>query len=172
MRCPVGSWCGRRRFGIGGQIGERLGHGPGGDQLRAHFGHVTHTVLSAPVDELSDELVELRRAQDPGRDRPRQRRSLVGLLRRAVAGREPIDPDDRHHDDPLHAGTLADLLQIPRGRGEELGRRLLLGRTGARVAFFRWASSTEALPLFESSSPERLGPAPPDSNPRTRLCGV
>ena len=37
-------------------------------------------------------------------------------------------------DDPLHAGALAERLQIPRGRREELGGRSLLGRrAGSRV---------------------------------------
>jgi len=58
----------------------------------------------------------------------------VGDLRRAIAGGEPIRPDDGYHDDSLHAGLLAGLVQVP-GRGDEERRcLLLLGRgPGGRV---------------------------------------
>ena len=68
-----GSARGRRRpVGGGGQVGERLGDGPGGDQLRAHLRHVGHVAARAPLHELRDELVELRRAQHARRDRARE----------------------------------------------------------------------------------------------------
>jgi hypothetical protein len=51
-----------------------------------------------------------------------------------VAGGEATDPDDRDDHDPLHACLLSSLLQVVGGDGEELGRRLLVGRgTGGRV---------------------------------------
>src|SRR6266511_1853072 len=48
-RCRAGS-CGRR-VGHGGEVGERLGDGAAGDQLRADLRHVADSVLSAPVED-------------------------------------------------------------------------------------------------------------------------
>src|SRR5215471_13996254 len=76
--------------------------------------------------------MELRRAQYTYWNWAREHRPLVGDFRRHVAGGEPVAPDDGHHDHPLHAGPLADLLQIPGGGGEERRGRLLLGRGPAR----------------------------------------
>ena len=128
-------------------VGELLADAPGGDQLRAHNGDAAHIALPAPVDKLLDELVELRRPEDAGRDGARQMRALVGELRGAVAGGELIGADDRHRHDPLNAGRLADLVQVVGGRGEELGGRLLLG--GGTVA----ASITDTTPSRASESP-------------------
>jgi hypothetical protein len=120
--------------GGGGQVGERLGDGPGGDQLRAHPRHLDDVAPGAPLHELRDELVELRRAQHARGERARQRCLLVGDLRHAIASGEAVAPDDRHHDDPLHAGPLAGLVQVPCRGGEELGGRVLLRRgPGGRV---------------------------------------
>jgi hypothetical protein len=52
----------------------------------------------------------------------------VGDLRRAVTRGEALGPDDRHHDDPPHAGPVADLLKVPGRGGEELRGRPLVGR--------------------------------------------
>jgi len=71
--------------------------------------------------------VELRGAHDRGRDRAGQHGALVRLLGGAVAGGEAVSADDRDDDDPPHARARADLLQVPRRRGEEVGRGLLLG---------------------------------------------
>lgn len=61
VRAPVrGRW----------QADERFGDGPGSDQLCAHLRHVAHVALPAPLHKLRDKLVELRRAQISGRDRP------------------------------------------------------------------------------------------------------
>jgi hypothetical protein len=51
-----------------GQVGEVLGDRPRRDHLRGEVGHVDDVALPAPVHELLDELVELRRPQDA--DRP------------------------------------------------------------------------------------------------------
>ena len=75
----------RAGSGSRGHVDERLGDGPGRDQLRAHLRHVAHIALGAPPHELTDELVELRRAEDADRDRARQHRLLVGDLCRLVA---------------------------------------------------------------------------------------
>src|SRR6266511_3023053 len=112
-RCRAGS------CRVGGEVGKRLGDRAGGDQLRAHVWHVTDSVLSAPVEEFRYELVELRSAQDPYRDRSRQHRLFMGSLRGEEARGEAVDADDRDDDDSLHAGLLADLLQVARRCGEE-----------------------------------------------------
>jgi hypothetical protein len=72
--------------------------------------------------------VELRGAQDAYRDRARQHGPLLRDLRCVVASGEPVDPDDGRHDDLLHAGPLADLLQVAGRGGEEGGRGRLIGR--------------------------------------------
>jgi hypothetical protein len=53
-----------------GQAGEGFDDTPGGHGPRAHLRHVDHVVLSAPLHDLRDELVKLRRAQNSHRDRP------------------------------------------------------------------------------------------------------
>jgi hypothetical protein len=63
-----------------GEVGERLGDRAGGDELRAHLRHVRDIALAAPVDELGDELVELRGAQDARRDRAGERRAPWGIF--------------------------------------------------------------------------------------------
>lgn len=60
-------YVGRSRFG--GEVGEYPGDGPGRHQLGAHPRHVGDVTLSAPLHQLSDELVELRGAQHTRRDR-------------------------------------------------------------------------------------------------------
>ena len=58
----------------------------------------------------------------------------MDLLRCPVTRREAVHTDDRHRDDLLHPGAVTGLLQVPCCRGEELGGRLLLGRSaGGRV---------------------------------------
>ena len=115
--------------------------------------------MRAPLHELLDELVELRRAQHARRDRARQHRLLVGDLRRAVAAGEAVAADDRHDDDPLHAGPLAGLLEVAGGGGEELRGRLLLGRgAGGRVddgVRRRPAASASPSPVITSTPRER-----------------
>jgi hypothetical protein len=49
------------------------------------------------------------------------------LLGGAVASGEAVCANNRHDDDPAHACPRAELLQVPRRRGEEVGRGLLLG---------------------------------------------
>jgi hypothetical protein len=78
--------------------------------------------------------VELRRAQDPGRDRTRQHRLLMGPLCGEKARGEAVDADDRDDDDSLHAGLLADLLKVARrGVEERRGRVLLVRGLSGRV---------------------------------------
>jgi hypothetical protein len=72
--------------------------------------------------------VELGRSHDARRDRPRQGGLLVRDLGGVVAARELVDPDDRHDDQPPHAGPLTGLLQVAGGGREELRRGLLIGR--------------------------------------------
>jgi hypothetical protein len=72
--------------------------------------------------------VELGRAHDAHRDRPRQGGPLVRDLGGVVPAGELVDPDDRHEDQPPHAGPITRLMQVA-GRGrEELGRGLLVRR--------------------------------------------
>ena len=71
--------------------------------------------------------MELARTHDAHGDRPRQQGLLLGDLRGVVTAAEPVDPDDRHDDQPSHAGPLTGLLQIAGGGREELRRRLLIG---------------------------------------------
>src|SRR5919201_646589 len=121
---------GRRRRG--GEVSERLGDGPRSDRLYAHLRHVADLALPSPVDELLDELMELRCPQDLCRNRAGYERLLVRDLCRVVAGPEPVAADDRHHDDAPHAGFFAGVLQVPSGRPEKRGRRLHLGRRASR----------------------------------------
>ena len=114
------------RSGAGGHFGEHLGDGAGRDELCAHLLDVAHVALRAPVDQLRHELVELGGAQHRGGDRPIEVGPLVGHLGGAVPGREPVGPDDRHHDDLSDTSALAVFLQVPGGRGEEGCCRLLL----------------------------------------------
>jgi hypothetical protein len=53
------------------------------------FGTLLTSPLFAPLHELGDELVKLRRAQDAHRDRARQHGLLVSVLCGVVAGYEP-----------------------------------------------------------------------------------
>jgi hypothetical protein len=81
-----------------------------------------------------DELVELRRAQDPDRKRPLDHFPLVHLLRGEEASAEVVDADDRDDHELFHAGRCPELLEVPGGGDEELGGRLLLvGRVGGCV---------------------------------------
>ena len=73
---------------------------------------VADVALPAPVDELRDELVELRGADDVDRDRPGERDALLRELGGVVAAAEAVDPDDRDDDHPLHAGPLPRGLQV------------------------------------------------------------
>ena len=114
-------------MGTGGQLGERLGDGPGSDQLCAHLRHVAHLALPAPLHKLRDELVELRCTQYTYWDRARLHGLLVGGLRHVIARGETVAPDDGHHYHPLHTGPLAGLVQVPGRSGEELRGRLLVG---------------------------------------------
>ena len=117
------------RLGVRRHVHERLGDRARGDQLRLHVRHVPDAVLpSRPGHERLHELVELRRAQDPDRERPLQHRLLVDLLRGEEAGAEAVDADDRDDDQPLHACLRTELVQVPRRRDEELRGRPLLGR--------------------------------------------
>src|SRR5919198_2382206 len=103
---------GGRPVRVGGQVGERLGGGPGGDRLSAHPRHVAHLAPPAPIHQLLDELVELCRAQDTDGDRAGQVRPLVRDLRRAIAPGEPVASDDGHHHHPPHTGPLAGLVKV------------------------------------------------------------
>jgi len=117
-----------------GGVGERFGDDAGGHELRSHLGHVGDAILDRPPDERTDELVELGRANDPDRERAFEQRLLLRHLGRVVAAVELVDADDRDDDDPLHPGGGAGSLQVPRRRGEERGRLLLVGRgAGGRV---------------------------------------
>jgi hypothetical protein len=64
--------------------------------------------------------VELGRAQDPYWNRTPEHRPLVSDLRRIIASAELVASDDRHHYHPLHAGSLAGLVQVTRCNSEEL----------------------------------------------------
>ena len=121
---------GRIELGVwsGGKVDQRLRDRPRRHQLRAHVPDVAHVALRAPPHELFHELVELGRAHDARRDRPRQGGLLVRDLGGVVAARELVDPDDRHDDEPPHAGPLTGLLQVAGGGREELRRGLLIGR--------------------------------------------
>src|ERR671918_1047458 len=114
------------------EIGEGLGDHPCGDELRPHRQHVAELAVPPPVDDRLHEFVELRRAQDADGDRARQHRLFMGPFCGEVARSEAVDADDRDDDDPLDAGLLADLVQVPGGGREKLRRRLLLGRGPAR----------------------------------------
>src|SRR5919106_1128902 len=114
------------------EIGEALGDHPCGDELRPHRQHVADLAVSPPVDDRLHEFVELRGAQDADGDRARQHRLFMGPFCGEVARSEAVDADDRDDDDPLDAGLLADLVQVPGGGREKLRRRLLLGRGPAR----------------------------------------
>lgn len=123
--CAVGSRHARRD---GGQVGDGFGDIPGGHELGAHARHVDHVALPAPLHHLRNELVKLCCAQDSHRDRPRGHRLLVRGLRCEKTTREPVGSDDRNQHDSLHAGLLADLLQVARRCREELRGRVLLGQ--------------------------------------------
>jgi hypothetical protein len=75
-----------------------------------------------------DELVELGRAQDPHRDRPRQHLPFVRGLRGEEASREVVRSDDRNKHDSLDAGLRTNRLQVSRLGREERRGRILLGR--------------------------------------------
>jgi hypothetical protein len=66
-RRPDGSSSGRRSVG---RVGECLRNGPCGDELCAHARHIAHLALLAPLKELGDGFVVLRRAQDAYRIEP------------------------------------------------------------------------------------------------------
>src|SRR5262249_59928733 len=59
-----------RRAGVKRQLDERLRDGPRGNELRPHLGDEARSAVPTPIDELGDELVELRGAENPNRDRP------------------------------------------------------------------------------------------------------
>jgi hypothetical protein len=96
-----------RRAGRGarvdGEVSERLGDGPRGDELGTQGGHVSDVPLCPPLQQLLDELVELGGAEHPRRYRPGEHRALVRDLRDGVAAMQSVGVDDRHHDDALHA---------------------------------------------------------------------
>jgi 3-hydroxyisobutyrate dehydrogenase len=123
----------RGRLG-GGGVGDHLGDRPGRDDLRPHLGHERDIALGAPVEQLADELVELRGPDDAHRDGAGGPRPLVRDLSRAVPAGERVDVDDRHDDGPLYPGPHAGLLQVAGGRDEELrGRLPFRRRAGGRV---------------------------------------
>ena len=70
----------------------------------------------------------LGRANDPDREWAFEQRLLLRHLRRVVAALELVDADDRDDDDPLRPGCGAGSLKVPRRRGEERGRLVLVGR--------------------------------------------
>ena len=84
---------------VGGRAGRQLGHGRGdvvgGHELHLPGGEPDGVVLGAGLDDLGQELEELRRAQDRVRDVPRLDLGLLGDLGAQVAavGQE-IGPDD------------------------------------------------------------------------------
>jgi hypothetical protein len=123
---------GEGRFVGGGEIGELLGDSTGGDELGAHPRQVGGVPVGGPGQELLDELVELRGAHDPGRDRAVQRRLLVRALGGVVAAREVVDADDRHDHQPADAGLLALVVQVACGGGEEVGGLPLVRRRPGR----------------------------------------
>ena len=139
----------RRGGGVGRHLGEHLRDGPGRDERRAHPRHVAHGALPAPLDELRDELVELRGAQDERRDRGRQRGLLVRHHGSAIASGEAVGSDYGHNHHAQHACLRAGLVQVARrGREELRGRRLVGRRRGGRVddALHVLESLREALP--------------------------
>jgi hypothetical protein len=120
--------------GARGQVGERLGHRSGRDQLRAHLRYVPDIALSAPIDELRDELMELRGPKYVRRDPTGQRDSFVSDLGGTVAGGLPIGADDRDDDEPLDSRGRTNLLEVSGRGGEELGGGALIGPwSGGRV---------------------------------------
>ena len=76
--------------------------------------------------------MELGGADDLRRDRTGERRLLVRVLGRVVAGAETFAADDRDDDDPVHTGPSPGRLQVRRHRREEALRRLLVRRRSVR----------------------------------------
>ncbi len=80
-----------------------------------------------PVQELPDELVELRGAQNAGGQRAGQVGLFVRLLGRDESGGGLVRADDGHGDDPVDSRLSADLVQVAGGGAEELRGGLLVG---------------------------------------------
>jgi hypothetical protein len=102
--------------------------------------------------------VELGRAHDAHRDRPRQGGPLVRDLGGVVPAGELVDPDDRHEDQPPHAGPITRLMQVA-GRGrEELGRGLLVRRrpvAASMIVSTPARASSRPSPVITSTPLER-----------------
>jgi hypothetical protein len=104
----------RRGFGVGGELADRLGDRPGGDQLGAHIRHVAHLAPPTPLHELRDELVELRRAQYPYREQARAAWRSAARLAGGHPARDLLGVGDRHR--APGAPSLADWDLSPSGR--------------------------------------------------------
>jgi hypothetical protein len=81
-----------------GEVDQGLGDHAGGAAPGARLRHVAHVALAAPPHQLLDELVELRGAQDPDRDRPADQCLLVAQLGEVVAAPGGVDAGDRRGD--------------------------------------------------------------------------
>ena len=78
-------------FGGGGQVGERLGDGPGGDQLGAHLRHVGHVARAPHSMSCATNSWNCAARSTRAGIGPDEHGLLVGDLRRAVAAGEAVD---------------------------------------------------------------------------------
>ncbi len=104
----------------GGYVGGRLG-------LEEHRRQAHDAAVGRRVDDPTDELEELRRADDRVRDRSRLHGFLLGHLRAEVAAvRQTVGPDDRQRDMVADAGASFRREDVARGGLEEVQHRCVV----------------------------------------------
>jgi hypothetical protein len=109
----------------------QLGHGGrhlvNGDWLRQPRREPDAVALGTGLDDLGEELEELRGAQDGARDRPGLDLGLLGDLGPHVATiGQAVGSDDRHREVVTDPGGALGGQQVARRRGEELPHRIVL----------------------------------------------
>ena len=126
-----------------------LGVEKGGRGRAGGDGLGPHPPDAASFEQRLHELVELGDPDHARPQRPGERRLLVSMLGRVVAGAEPVAADDRHDDEPPQTRAGAERLEVARGGGEEPCRRRLPGGGCVRRA------TTQSTP---ASAPARPSP--------------
>ena len=116
----------------GGQLGHGRGHVVGGHELHLPGGEPDGVALGAGLDDLGQELEELRGAQDRVRDVPRLDLGLLGDLGAQVpAVGQELGPDDADREVVTDARGALGREEVARRGGEERQDRVVL--PGRRV---------------------------------------